>query len=239
MNPEVFHALVFWLPAFLFSITVHEASHAWAAMRLGDPTAYLGGQVSLSPWPHMKRSPIGMIVVPILTTITQGWPIGWASAPYDVEWAAHHPRHAAWMAAAGPASNLLLAASALLLIHLGLTLGAFAPPDTISFQSLVVPAGPADPATFVDFAAQMLSTLLALNSLLFAFNLLPLPPLDGASVITLLLPADAARAWRGFANSPMLGFVGIFAAWKLFPVLLSPMFAALVALLYPGQFTTR
>ena len=62
-----------WFVAFLLSTTVHEAMHAWAAWRGGDPTAYHGGQVSLSPIPHIRREPIGMLVVPLLTSITQGW----------------------------------------------------------------------------------------------------------------------------------------------------------------------
>ena len=115
----VFHALVFWLPAFLFSTTVHEAAHAWAALRLGDPTAYLAGQVSLSPWPHVRRSPIGMLVVPVITSLTQGWTMGWASAPYDAAWADRHPRRAALMALAGPLGNLLLAAVAFALLRAG------------------------------------------------------------------------------------------------------------------------
>ena len=69
--------------SFLFSTTVHEAMHALVAWKLGDPTAYNGGQVSLSPIPHIKREPIGMLVLPLLTAMTQGWAIGWASAPYD------------------------------------------------------------------------------------------------------------------------------------------------------------
>jgi hypothetical protein len=56
--------------------------HAWAALKGGDPTAYHGGQVSLSPIPHIQREPIGMLVLPLLTAMTQGWAIGWASAPY-------------------------------------------------------------------------------------------------------------------------------------------------------------
>jgi hypothetical protein len=83
MSIEIFHALVFWLPAFFFSTTVHEAAHAWAALRGGDPTAWNGGLVSLSPLPHMRRSPLGMVIVPLVTTLTQGLTMGWASAPYD------------------------------------------------------------------------------------------------------------------------------------------------------------
>src|SRR5215217_7485224 len=98
-----------WFAAFLFSTTLHEASHAFVAWRLGDPTAYNGGQVSLSPAPHVAREPIGMLVLPLITAFTQGWAIGWASAPYDPVWAARYPRRAAVMSAAGPAGNLLIA----------------------------------------------------------------------------------------------------------------------------------
>ncbi|MBK7369676.1 MAG: hypothetical protein IPJ04_17825 [Candidatus Eisenbacteria bacterium] len=72
MSIEIFHALVFWLPAFLFSTTVHEAAHAWAARRGGDSTASDAGLVTLSPLPHMARSPIGMVVIPVLTSLTHG-----------------------------------------------------------------------------------------------------------------------------------------------------------------------
>ena len=98
-----------WFLAFLFSTTVHEAMHALAALKGGDPTAYHGGQVSLSPIPHIRREPIGMLVVPLLTALTQGWAIGWASTPYDTRWAAQYPKRAALMAAAGPAGNLSIA----------------------------------------------------------------------------------------------------------------------------------
>ena len=236
VNPETLHALIFWLPTFLFSITVHEAAHAWAALRLGDPTAYFGGQVSLSPWPHIKRSPIGMVVVPIITTFTQGWPIGWASAPYDPAWAEGHPRRAAWMALAGPAGNLLLALVAFALIHLGLGFGVFRAPETITLTHLTVAAGPPSSLSFAAFGAELLSVVLALNTLLFAFNLLPLPPLDGATFITLVMPARIATWWREFVRMPMLAFVGILAAWRVFPMIARPLFSTLVALLYPGRY---
>ena len=65
--------------AFLFSVTAHEASHAVAALRGGDPTAYLGGQVTLNPIPHVKRSPFGTVVVPFISFLfSGGWMIGWS-----------------------------------------------------------------------------------------------------------------------------------------------------------------
>src|SRR2546428_1713114 len=108
MNPTNVMDGLFWFVAFLFSTTVHEAMHALAALRGGDRTAYLGGQVSLSPLPHIRREPIGMLVVPLLTAFTNGWAVGWASTPYDPIWAARYPRRAALMAAAGPARNPLI-----------------------------------------------------------------------------------------------------------------------------------
>lgn len=236
MTVATFHALVFWFPAFLFSSTVHEAAHAWAALRGGDDTAARGGQVSLSPWPHIKRAPFGMLIVPLITSFTQGWTLGWASAPYDPEWAERHPRRAALMAAAGPTGNLLIAAAAFALMRLGLVLGLFAAPAQVTLDCLVEPAVAAGPASVAAFAATGLSVLLTLNVLLAAFNLLPLPPLDGAQVITLGLPARAASRVRALAAAPGMGFVGLLAAWRFFPMLSEPVFRMLVGMLHPGLY---
>jgi Zn-dependent protease len=228
---EVFQALVFWLPAFLFSATVHEAAHAWAALRLGDPTAYLAGQVTLSPWPHVRRSPLGMLVVPLLSSLTQGWAIGWASAPHDAEWAERHPRRAAVMALAGPLGNLAIAAAAFALIQAGLWAGWFEPVANMGMQRWVQCALPPDPLLAGDFIARALSVLLSLNLLLFVFNLLPLPPLDGATVITLVLPAAAGRSLRAASAAPVLSLLGLFTAWRLFPLAAGPALAGLTQLL--------
>jgi len=228
---EVFQALVFWLPAFLFSATVHEAAHAWAALRLGDPTAYLAGQVTLSPWPHVRRSPLGMLVVPLLSSLTQGWAIGWASAPHDAEWAERHPRRAAVMALAGPLGNLAIAAAAFALIQAGLWAGWFEPVANMGMQQWVQSALPPDPLLAGDFIARALSVLLSLNLLLFVFNLLPLPPLDGATVITLMLPAAAGRSLRAASAAPVLSLLGLFTAWRLFPLAAGPALAGLTQLL--------
>lgn len=232
MPNEVFHALVFWVPAFLFSTTVHEAAHAAVALRLGDPTAYLAGQVSLSPWPHIRRSPIGMLVVPLITSITQGWTIGWASAPFDPAWADRHPRRAAVMALAGPLGNLVIALVAFALLQAGLWLGVFEPAAKLSMQHLVQSAVPTDAMRVTEFFAEALSVLLSLNALLFLFNLMPLPPLDGAAVLTLALPADTARRLRAAVATPVLAFAGILAAWQLFPALARPLLGILIQLLH-------
>ena len=236
MTPRIFDALVFWFPAFLFSTTVHEAAHAWTAMKGGDPTAWQGGQVSLSPLPHMRRSPLGMVVVPLLMSLTQGWTMGWASAPYDREWAERYPRRAAWMAAAGPAGNLAIALLAFVLIRAGVVTGLFDAPAQATFDRLADPAVANDPFFACAFLAHGLSVLLMLNVMLFTFNLLPLPPLDGASVVTLLMPDDASRRVRASTSAPGFAIVGLFAAWNLFPALTHPLFDGVLAVLYPGQY---
>lgn len=81
-----------WYIVFLFSTTVHEAAHALVALKLGDDTAHRGGQVTLDPTPHVRREPFGMVVVPLLSYFLGGWMVGWASAPYDPEWARRYPR---------------------------------------------------------------------------------------------------------------------------------------------------
>ena len=108
-----------WYLVFLVSTSCHEAAHAWSAHRLGDDTAYRGGQVSLNPAAHIKREPFGMVVVPLLSYFFGGWMIGWASAPYNPEWALRYPRRSAVMALAGPAANLILVVLAAVLMRLG------------------------------------------------------------------------------------------------------------------------
>jgi Zn-dependent protease len=233
MNPDLVLNGILWFVAFLFSTTVHEAAHAWAALLGGDRTAYLGGQVSLSPLPHIRREPIGMLVVPLLTSLTQGWAMGWASAPYDPFWADRYPRRAAWMAAAGPAGNFAIALLAAILLKTGLATGLFAAPATIDFSHLVAAASAA-PGGLVAFLAQGLSVLLMLNLILGMFNLVPLPPLDGAAVVGLLLPEGAARNLRRLSRSPQFSLVGLLVAWQVFPHVVRPLFDLVIELLHPG-----
>src|SRR4051812_48949779 len=95
----------------LFSLTVHEAAHAWTADRLGDPTARLKGRVSLNPLVHID--PIGTIVFPLLAIVANVPLIGWAKpVPVNVTKLRHERRDYVLVAAAGPASNLLLAVGA-------------------------------------------------------------------------------------------------------------------------------
>lgn len=232
MEPEALIQGLLWFAVFLFSTTVHEASHALAALRGGDPTAYLGGQVSLSPLPHIRREPIGMLVVPLLTTFTNGWAVGWASTPYDPVWASTYPRRAATMAAAGPASNLLLAILAFAAIRGGLLAGLFESPDHVTFSHLV---DAANGAGWLVVLGALASVLLVENMLLFVFNMLPFPPLDGASAIGGVLPERVALRLRAFTSSPAFSILGILIAWQVFPHVVGPIFSALLTLVHPAD----
>ena len=217
-----------WFVSFLFSTTVHEAMHALVAWRLGDPTAYNGGQVSLSPLPHIRREPVGMLVLPLVTALTQGWAIGWASAPYDPYWAERYPQRAAVMAAAGPAGNFMIALVAFVLMRVGLGLGAFVSPDSVNFETIV--AGPDGQSTFV---TMLLSVLLVQNVLLGLFNLLPLPPLDGGAVAGALVPEPLGSKIRQFGSNPMGSMVGLVVAWQVFPAMARPIFSILLLMVHP------
>ncbi len=96
-----------WYVVFVLSLSFHEAAHAFVAMKLGDKTAFYSGQVSLHPFAHMMREPIGMIVLPIVSYFYNGWMIGWASTPYDSAWAQRYPKREILMAMAGPLANLI------------------------------------------------------------------------------------------------------------------------------------
>jgi Zn-dependent protease len=220
-----------WFAAFLFSTTVHEAMHAFAAWRLGDPTAYNGGQVSLSPAPHVAREPIGMLIVPLVTSLTQGWAIGWASCPYDPVWAERYPRRAGIMAAAGPAGNLLIALTAFLIMKIGLASGWFVAPEHVSLDSVIEFAAAGGPS----FATTMLSVLLVMNVFLCAFNLLPLPPLDGAAVFTVFLPENQAVKVREFQATGIMSMFGLLIAWQVFPLVTHPLFSVVLRLVYPNE----
>lgn len=214
---------VVWYVAFVVSVTAHEAAHAVVAYVGGDSTAYSAGQVSLNPAPHMRREPFGMIVMPLLSAFSMGWPLGWASTPYDPMWEQRHPRRAAWMAAAGPGANLAIALAALLLLWGGLQAGVFSVPEQV-FQSRGRFSGFVAADTLLVYnVGRFLSMLLLLNLILMLFNLIPFPPLDGAAVITLLFDQDTGLRLKETLANPAFAIGGLLAAWYLFGYVVSPL----------------
>lgn len=163
-----------WFGVWIVALTCHEAAHAFAAMKLGDPTAYHHGQVTLDPLPHIRREPFGTIILPILSYAVFGWMLGWASAPVDPYWAQSNRRKAAWMALAGPTANLILVAIAAAAIRAGMLLGVFHQPETVEFVQVTAAESPG----WINAAATVVSIWFSLNLILFVFNLMPLPPLE-------------------------------------------------------------
>lgn len=160
VNPQQFVSIIL---AFVISITIHEFAHAYAATLLGDPTPRDQGRVTLNPIAHLD--PIGFLFL-IFIALT-GFGLGWgkpvAFNPYRIRWS---KRGVALVAAAGPISNVILA------LFLAVPRRVF----TTGFHNL-----PPNAQTFV-------TTLITLNLALAAFNLVPLPPLDGLKILTGILP---------------------------------------------------
>ncbi len=233
MTYEALTLGIVWYMAFLFSTVCHEGAHALVALWGGDRTAFEGGQVSLNPVPHVRREPFGLVLVPILSYALSyksgGWMIGWASAPYDVEWSRRYPRRAAWMALAGPSANLLLAILSGTAIHVGMAMGKLQAPSSVNITHMTELAGGG-----VSLATTFLSILFFLNLLLCVFNLLPVPPLDGVQASTLLMGEATGRRFVEWTRGGGLGIFGLLIAWYAFGYIYEPLFLLALKLLYPG-----
>jgi Zn-dependent protease len=220
--------LLIWYIVFVFSTTCHEAAHAWVAYRFGDLTAYAGGHVTLDPVPHIRRSPLGMVVIPILSFWLNGWMVGWASVPVNPHWAARHPKQAAVMSLAGPAANLLLATLALVVMRALLGAGLVVP-GYGSISHLV--AVPGEAKSLLGAAAEGLSVMLVLNLILGIFNLIPLPPLDGASVLEGTTSRVTGSFYQRLREIPGYEMLGLLVAWQVFPYVSRPVLGWALSLL--------
>jgi Zn-dependent protease len=218
LSPEVLALGFTWYIVFLFSTTCHEAAHALAAKIGGDETASLGGQVTLNPIPHIQREPWGMVIIPILMLIVNRSIIGWASAPYDPHWERQHPRRAAWMALAGPATNYTLMLIAALGLRVARAQGWL--------HSGAVP----------DFASNLLWAFFSLNLLLGTFNLLPVPPLDGSTGVMLFMSEDRARRYLDVLRGSRYGLLGLVLAIFVFRYVYGPIETLATDLLLRSRF---
>ncbi len=230
LDPDILRLGVAWYAIFVVSTSLHEAAHALAAWRLGDSTAYYGGQVTLNPVPHIAREPVGMIAVPILSFLMTGWMFGFASAPYDPSWAQRYPRRAAMMALAGPAANFGLMLLAAAVIRIGLSMDVFHNPQRVGFTTLTV-AFEEGTATSV---ATLVSILFTLNLVLFVFNLLPVPPLDGSGALPLILPERMVDRYQNALRQPGFGMMGLILAWVVMGQIFPAIHLAAINLVYLG-----
>lgn len=212
--------LVYALPV-LFAITLHEAAHGYAARFLGDPTAWQMGRVTLNPWPHVDW--LGTVLMPIMLYFaTSGAFLFGYAKPVPVNWGRlrHPKRDMVWVALAGPGINLLQA------LIWGLT--------WMVLSSLGMRER---------FFVEMCQAGVLVNVVMFAFNLFPLPPLDGGRVLTGLLPWKQAMAFAriepyGFFIVMALVLFGVINAIWMQPVM-GLTLALIDGLLSPFKFVLR
>ena len=199
--------ILFQIVVLLFAISLHEASHGWMAWRLGDPTARMLGRVTLNPIKHID--PFGTILIPLLC-VYAGFPlIGWAKpTPVTTRNFKNIKRDDILTTLAGPASNLLTAIAATVIL---LVLKFINAPTVISAM-MAAQMGMIDPnvmnASPILFPITMLLYYaVLLNLILMAFNLIPLPPLDGSHVVRHMLPYNWLRVYDSIG---MIGLILIF-----------------------------
>jgi Zn-dependent protease len=178
MDELIRNIAVYALPV-LFAITLHEAAHAYAARYFGDSTAYVAGRMSLNPLKHID--PLGTIVIPVMLYLSTGFVFGYAKpVPIDFGQLRKPKRDMAWVALAGPGANFVMALMWLI------------------FAAVLGFADVSEP-----FPHKVAQAGVLTNLLMFAFNLLPIPPLDGGRVLTSMLPHRMAYK---FARIEPYGF---------------------------------
>jgi len=192
--------IVFQIVVLVFAFSVHECAHAWMAMRLGDATAFLQGRVTLNPVKHID--PWGSVVMPALAALS-GWPlIGWAKpCPVTLRNFSKMKRDDILTTAAGPASNLLIALVAAILLAV-LRHVNFVGDDAVRAAMDVANGFETDltalPQAFP--IALLLYYSILTNLLLFCFNLIPIPPLDGSRILRYALPYEWEKVYDQIGN---------------------------------------
>ena len=187
---------------------IHESAHAWAAWRLGDPTAKMLGRVTLNPLKHLD--PFGSVLMPLLALVYH-WPlIGWAKpTPVTARNFKNYRRDDILVTLAGPASNLLSATVALILLILmkHLVPGGVIAIGTAMALASHIPGIATDNLPTLFPIALFLYFVILINLLLFVFNLIPIPPLDGSHVLRHFLPY---RALQVYDRVGMFGMIILF-----------------------------
>jgi Zn-dependent protease len=182
------------IPAIVIAIVFHEVAHGWTALALGDPTAKERNRLSLNPIRHVD--PFGTLILPGLLALS-GLPVfGWAKPVPVIKSRLRNPRFGMMaVAAAGPGTNLVLAA--LGAVVLGLVVMTYVPgADMAGLFRVLADGYTLNPTTWPTFAITAVSSFVMINVFLALFNLLPIPPFDGSHVVEGLLPRGAAQAYH-------------------------------------------
>ncbi len=191
--------LVIGLLVLIFSLSVHEAAHAWSASRLGDDTAKRLGRVTLNPVVHVD--PIGTLLLPAIAMVSGAPLIGWAKpTPVNTRNLRQPRRDHILVTAAGPMSNMLIAFVAAAALRAGAS---------------------------GDWLGLLVIEALTLNVLLAVFNMLPLPPLDGGQILMALLPPRVAARFGFLYEYGFLILLGLLVSGILFSIIGPPYYLIL------------
>lgn len=205
--PQMLHTISYMGLPLLLAMVLHEYAHGWVADRYGDSTARLEGRLTMNPLAHID--PFGTVIFPLLCLILPGsFFLGWAKpVPVNPARLRHPRRDMALVAAAGPGMNLLLAVASALVLS-----GILAVDPTLMASW---PPQPGQPPrrdllgmVLLPLAAMALYSVF-INILLMAFNLIPIPPLDGGRILASLLPPPQATALSRLEPYGMLIIVAL------------------------------
>ncbi len=210
MNSSIWLLVV---PPLLLAVIIHEVAHGWVAKKLGDPTAFLLGRLTLNPAKHID--PIGTIAFPLLQLMASGSVfIAWAKpVPVNISKFKKPLESYAWVAAAGPFSNFVQAA-------------IWAIPLWI--------VGPHSSGEMLGAFVQMCVIAMQINIALMAFNLIPIPPLDGSRIVAALLPGQMAIQYLRLERITfMLLIMLLFFQRGLLGSIISPVINGVMAFMLP------
>jgi Zn-dependent protease len=223
--------IIFQIIAFLFAISIHESAHAWSAYQLGDDTASLLGRVSLNPIRHIDL--LGTIVMPLMAALTNVPLLGWAKpTPVNLLRLKNRFRDNALIAAAGPASNFVVAVVAVILLLVLRSVSSEAAQavfDIAVYRRLDIGDSVMTPVVL------LLYSFMIVNVLLGVFNLFPVPPLDGSHVLEAILPEGMRETYASIGTYGTLILMLILWQTNIFSRMIGPPIAFFNSLLLIGR----
>jgi Zn-dependent protease len=231
MNQQVV-LVIFQVVVLILAFSVHECAHAWAAWRLGDPTAKMLGRLTLNPIKHLD--PFGSVIFPLIGLYYGGMLFGWAKpTPVTARNFKNYKRDDIIVSLAGPASNLISATVALILLVVLKHVIAGGDVAIMTAMALAhrMPGVSTENLPQLFPIALFLYYVILLNLLLFVFNLIPVPPLDGSHILRHFLPYKALQVYDRIGMFGMI-FIMLIGGGLIFRIFLNPLQATFDTLLF-------